>query len=785
MKKYLLTSAAALALGGLFMGCTHDFDYEASAQSSVTKTYEQAFKTAFGQPDPNNEWGFGTSTVATTRALTRSQTAPACPDIQQPYDETWVTNYMETATEPTQANTADNGGAIWTITQNSRISTLIYNYNGAVGQNGVTQKDKDYYTTNILPLINTYGNNPYSMSKENQMKFLPAFEGNGGYDYWGIACNFVTEFKITQNYTGTIGVAASEGYASSYGQNGELVYGDRLEPFLARTIVVKNATWSITDNQRIGSGGLIVVANGGTINIAEGKTLELVNHARLVVLRGGTVTGAGNIAVTNGNGTGDENYNAGTISITGRFNNNFGKFYNYGLFKPTQYAASSKESNFYNHGIVHINNAGQQYNYLTPNARIYNACQWYCEQDMRCYIYEGVMGSSFIVGGKLEVSFSNDGTSDPTYFSLAAGALVKCGYLFNNGTSWSGPTSGGYAALEIDHQISYMNWTQDHPEEAGYFINNLYIKAGDLSNNPDGNNVWVEGVTMNAEYKLKNVVGNKGGNGNMKVIGEGNTQIIDASEGFVLGESGCTPGFRGDESPNPDPDPDPNAIVIRVICEDLTVNDPKNDFDFNDAVFDVKLIENDTQVDITLLAAGGTLPLYIGDDDEEHEIHYAFETTNHKGITTGTMLTTRAARNTPHKYNLVSCLTAKLKFDLKPEWLTGWSEGDGAEAKVKTVAKNIPVLVRKLVNQEYTLVELQCEQGKATAKVGIKLDRNRKDFLWCDERVNINDTFRYEDALGNSYGGFTFYVQGFLSDDEWTDYNGVLTNDMVRRYLGQ
>ena len=64
MKKYFLTSAAALAFCGLFTSCTHDLGYDeeaAAAQNSVMKTYEQAFITAFGQPDPNQEWGFGTS----------------------------------------------------------------------------------------------------------------------------------------------------------------------------------------------------------------------------------------------------------------------------------------------------------------------------------------------------------------------------------------------------------------------------------------------------------------------------------------------------------------------------------------------------------------------------------------------------------------------------------------------------------------------------------------------------------------------------------------------------
>ena len=73
MKKYLFTSAAALAFCGLFTSCTHDLGYDESsaAQNYVVKTYEQAFVTAFGQPDPNQEWGFGTS-VATSRAMTRS-----------------------------------------------------------------------------------------------------------------------------------------------------------------------------------------------------------------------------------------------------------------------------------------------------------------------------------------------------------------------------------------------------------------------------------------------------------------------------------------------------------------------------------------------------------------------------------------------------------------------------------------------------------------------------------------------------------------------------------------
>lgn len=66
---------------------------------------------------------------------------------------------------------------------------------------------------------------------------------------------------------------------------------------------------------------------------------------------------------------------------------------------------------------------------------------------------------------------------------------------------------------------------------------------------------------------------------------------------------------------------------IRIIAEDLSVNDD-SDWDFNDVVFDVKIEWNRTI--IILQAAGGTIPLYIGDK----EVHELF------GVPTTTMVNT-------------------------------------------------------------------------------------------------------------------------------------------------
>lgn len=66
----------------------------------------------------------------------------------------------------------------------------------------------------------------------------------------------------------------------------------------------------------------------------------------------------------------------------------------------------------------------------------------------------------------------------------------------------------------------------------------------------------------------------------------------------------------------------------RIIAEDLG---DTNDFDFNDVVFDAALLSDATV--ITLQAAGGTLPLYIG--TTEHEVHNLFNVPETTMVNTG------------------------------------------------------------------------------------------------------------------------------------------------------
>ena len=303
--------------------------------------------------------------------------------------------------------------------------------------------------------------------------------------------------------------------------------------------------------------------------------------------------------------------------------------------------------------------------------------------------------------------------------------MVKANTLYNNGTSWTGPTEGGYAVLSIG-KFDYMNWEQDHPENGGYFINNIYLQADDLTNVPDGNGMQqktdngTEYYTMSqAKYKFEKIVANAGGNGNgnTKVINKGTTEIIPADEDFEKGVKGCTPGFKG----NPPSEEEESEDVVRVIAEDMgdQATNESSDFDFNDVVFDVEYVSA-SEAKVTILAAGGTLPLTVGwDGDETNESGYIeYEVHNLLGYSETMIINTNS--------NVGNHIDG-----VKPKTIT--VSGSFNKDNLAVGANAIPVKVRKN-NKWYTIV---APQGKAAGKLCVGTD-----YKWCNERQDIYDKWK-------------------------------------------
>ena len=139
--------------------------------------------------------------------------------------------------------------------------------------------------------------------------------------------------------------------------------------------------------------------------------------------------------------------------------------------------------------------------------------------------------------------------------------------------------------------------------------------------------------------------------------------------------------------------PKPN---IRVIAEDLSASEG-SDFDFNDVVFDVTFTSSST-ADITLIAAGGTLPLTVAGQ----EVHEKF------GVHTDQMVNTGAG---PTK--------APVTFSI--------SGIDRAQN-----GKDIEIAVLK----NGTRCVLQAQKGVPASKIGVPTT-----FSFCSERQGISEKY--------------------------------------------
>ena len=161
--------------------------------------------------------------------------------------------------------------------------------------------------------------------------------------------------------------------------------------------------------------------------------------------------------------------------------------------------------------------------------------------------------------------------------------------------------------------------------------------------------------------------------------------------------------------------------VVRVIAEDMgdQATNESSDFDFNDVVFDVEYVSA-SEAKVTILAAGGTLPLTIGwDGDETNESGYIdYEVHNLLGYSETMIINTKS--NVGNHIDNVKPVTITVSGSFDKENLAV-----GANA--------IPVKVRKN-NKWYTIV---APQGKAAGKLCVGTD-----YEWCNERQDIYDKWK-------------------------------------------
>lgn len=168
------------------------------------------------------------------------------------------------------------------------------------------------------------------------------------------------------------------------------------------------------------------------------------------------------------------------------------------------------------------------------------------------------------------------------------------------------------------------------------------------------------------------------------------------------------PADAGDEE-----DSDPDDVCI--IAEDLTVDDD-TDFDFNDVVFTVHYT-SDTEADITLYAAGGTLPLTVAGT----EVHAKFGYADADPVT--------------GMYKMINTGAKADVNDVAPQTfhVTGINKSERG--------KDIEIKVNKGTAENPNWIELTATGGAPAAKLCVGTDFATEG-KWCAERQSIKTRYQ-------------------------------------------
>ena len=710
MKKYLITGLAAVAISGMFTSCTHDTDAGGSGNLGVVETYEQAFISRFGTPSPDADWGFGPSTTqAGTRTaytngnmwasqgwvvptqLTDEQKSIVRQYFQQVKDPKykdpkWKNYFMQHVykggtTVPNDCPTkekyksANNG---WVVGSDHM------DHLAAVAEDGTVDHINNYNNAKCSTygnVGNTSGIKYYDVNKDGvshpdqiQLMLNTTTYSFGYYNSEG-------SLRHTE-YTGLVGWKTIYDWAKEKGiENYECLndnwnrsyMGFDFEQIVGEDIYAKDngAIRYAKYSETPGSPGYIWDGKNAYPRIYDKDYLNSFDMSNFWK--------SGESASWD---KGIVNYNA----------------VQWGGFK---YWLGSADLSNYKSIIVEYAEA--------PTVKTQLVVQVKDKSDIKQDVEAGVT--------KLELSLEGkEGTNEVTQIALQAAeaSTIKIKRIYAKAPD------GSDNIIYKNKEVPYL--TAETNEYCGTLVKlndtdlkiNQYVAAAnshqDCINLEKINQMLKDGYLPVSGSTMKDWV---------KVTGGADHYYSD----WIV----ClTEAKKADDNNNNNNNDDETTPSIRVIAEDMGDQSLKeaSDFDFNDVVFDVEYIE-EGKVKITILAAGGTLPLTVGwdgtgEDYITHEVHYML------GYSESTMINTHST-------------VGNYKDGVAPypfEFTGSFRKDHFAE----DVRDNIPVKVRK----NGVWYDIKAEQGRAPGKIAVGTDYNP----WCDERKDIDDWWMNADKQG-------------------------------------
>lgn len=584
MKKYLMTGFAALTLAGMFTSCSHDMSlYSGTGTENVEQKYEQAFVSSYGEPAANHTWGFGSSTVAGTRGMTRA----IQPSFDFP-DDADASKFL-----------AEVPDGVEKLTQNA---ASVNNWIDETWQGEINIWGQGSEATNWQPTGGTLyikGNCDFT-----NRKFY--FAGN-------------SELYLLEGATLTLNAEN----AGNLQQNTKIYIAKDAKIVTSAELKLNNGlhiyNHGTIEANKLSTNNNSVLVNTGTVTVT---TKISVENNLSVIENNGTITAAD--LNTAGSGKFENNADV-TISGTTFVNSNDNTWVNNGQYHTGNFIYNAASDEVINNCRLTVD---EDFNInLGDNPGNGN---------FKMDAGSGVVTKNFNGGGNWAKSYSTGWSSfngGPFYIYMGENSVFKVTETATmNATKADygiyGPEEGGYAVFEAKNIVAGA-------ANQGYEVtygNNLYVVAEEhFANGSSGQYPYIDfkgnakvyapgfedglpAVTIPATDCNPGFIGS-GGGGAQPVAVTDSIRIIaedlSAQENSKFKEGS---------------DFDFNDVVFNVYWTHIEGNNDKS-----------------TQsVKLKIFAAGGELPLFIGyADNPSWEIHALLEAANpNRGITSKTMMNT-------------------------------------------------------------------------------------------------------------------------------------------------
>ena len=706
MKKYLMIAIAALAVAS----CSKSDDVYDETRNKVTDDYNAAFlRYVGGHIDSNQDWGFGSG--ATRGTLFTRAAQPATPSFRD-------TNPI---VKPTVPSAYQNS-----VPADAKYAGDYQNY-----QKG----DVIYINTEYQRLNQPQNTEDLTIYVDGNVTFCGATNqgGNG------------TAFCVTENSTLTLGAVSNNlivylapgatldirkgktenvtnwwPYESEIVDNGNNSFSFQnanAAIYLSAGSKVKATDLTLIAGAKLlNNGGSIEASNltldqqatlwnEGSIKVA--NTLTLTNTSSALYNKEGKKIETVNLDLINNDAL---LFNDGIVEATGDIvlHNTHAEIVNYGTLSGASFS-SAAGGKMHNEGTGVVNITGKT-DLTNSNSTWMNDGQWTCGSfDVDNYSDTNINNCRLTVNGNFHL---NRGT-----FVLSANSGVVC-----NSFTWEDTSDfylGSNSVLKIKGDLLTQN------ANSGYGFRGIgteyaVIQAARIYH--EGN----EQFRMSYYGKLLVATQNHfdqwykdAPNTNQPAYWyESSVKFTkDGQNIATIPETDCNPGYEGSDDGGDD-----SGADIRIMVEDLSAAED-GDFDFNDVVFDVKFT-SDTEADVTILCAGGTLPLTVAGQ----EVHGLF------GVSTNTMVNTNAAAiaqraNEAAGKTLYAAVDGKASVKIHVTGIDKENYGNDIAVKVK---------------KGETWYDIEAKKGEPAAKFG------------CDKKVNfVNEQVSFKAV----YDKFTGWVQ--------------------------